>query len=94
MSPVPRDEIFVTTKVHPKDLGYQSTLDAFAASLQDLKTTYVDLLLLHYSHCYGNICKKHPDGNWKDSWRALEHLVHAGKALAIGSFPVSLLVID
>jgi len=84
MASVPRDEIFITTKVHPKHLGYTSTLQAFAASLHDLKTPYVDLLLLHYSHCFGTLCQSIPEGTWKDSWRAMEDLVRQGQALAIG----------
>eukprot|EP00892_Ulva_mutabilis_P002770 jgi/Ulvmu1/12494/UM009_0147.1 len=84
MSPVPRDQIFITTKVHPKHLGYKSTIEAVTASLSDLKTTYVDLLLLHYSHCFGALCKSAPDGTWKDSWRAMEELTRQGRVLAIG----------
>ena len=81
---VPRDEIFITTKVHPKHLGYANTLQAFAASLRDLKTPYVDLLLLHYSQCFGILCQNTPEGTWKDSWRAMEDLVRQGQALSIG----------
>lgn len=58
--------------------------------MQDLKTEYVDLLLLHYSHCFGTLCKKSPEGTWKDSWRALEDLVREGKVLAIGMHPHTL----
>lgn len=55
--------------------------------MQDLKTEYLDLLLLHYSHCFGALCQKSPEGTWKDSWRALEDLVREGKVLAIGMCP-------
>lgn len=83
-SGVPRDHVFITTKIHPQHLGYQSTLDAAAQSLTDLGTSYVDLLMLHYSHCFGNICKSEPSGTWKDSWQAMEELVKSGKVLSIG----------
>lgn len=84
MSSVPRDQVFITTKLHPKHLGYQSTFEAFGAILHDLRTTYVDLLLLHYPDCFGSLCQSAPEGTWKDSWRAMEDLVRQGGVLAIG----------
>ena len=73
---VPRDEIFLTTKLWNSDQGYESTLQAFQASLQRLGTDYVDLYLIHWPG---------PDASkFIDSWRALESLYKAGKARAIG----------
>ncbi len=83
----PRDELFVTTKIHPRDFGYEPTLQAFAHSLAELSTPYVDLLLLHTSDCadWSGLCQDDPHrGNFYDSWRALETLYKQGKVRAIG----------
>ncbi|CAK9032774.1 Uncharacterized oxidoreductase Mvan_2161 [Durusdinium trenchii] len=42
---MPRQEIFLQSKIHPEDLGYTSTLSAFKVSLQRLKTDYLDVML-------------------------------------------------
>ena len=84
MSGVNRRELFLTSKLHPRDLGERSTLDAFPNSLRRLNTTYLDAFLLHYPRCFGTLCAKQPQGTWKDSWRALEQLYDAGKVRAIG----------
>ena len=47
-SPVPRAEIFVTTKVNNTDQGFAQTLKAFDTSLALLQTDYVDLYLIHW----------------------------------------------
>ena len=85
--PLPREEVFLTTKLHPRDLGEQSTLDAFPNSLKNLHTAYIDAFLLHYPRCFGNLCPPNggqPAGTWRDSWRALETLYHRGLVKAIG----------
>lgn len=71
---VPRDELFITTKVWNSDQGYDSTLKAFDASLERLGMEYVDLYLIHWPVA----------GKFKDTWRALEELYGSGKAKAIG----------
>ncbi|GIL67231.1 hypothetical protein Vafri_20666 [Volvox africanus] len=82
---VRRQDIFVTSKLHPRHLGYETTLRQFNASLRDLHTSYVDLFLLHYAECWGNLCEGAvPKGNFFDSWRALEELYEAGLVRAIG----------
>ncbi len=73
-SGVPRDEIFVTTKLWNADQGYDSALRAFDASLARLGLEYVDLYLIHWPV---------PDKR-EASWRALEKIKAAGKAKAIG----------
>jgi diketogulonate reductase-like aldo/keto reductase len=84
-SSVPRSELFITTKLHPRDLGESSTLEAFPASLKRLHTEYVDAFLLHYPRCFGSLCGgKEPAGTWRDSWRALEALHDRGQARSIG----------
>lgn len=79
-----RDDIFITTKIHPQDLGYQPTMSAFENSLTAFNTDYLDLVLLHYAACFGSLCANHPQGTWRESWRALEDAVTAGRILAIG----------
>lgn len=73
---VPRDEIFLTTKLWNSDQGYESTLKAFQASLKRLGTDYLDLYLIHWPG---------PDSSKiNDTWRALESIYKAGEARAIG----------
>jgi diketogulonate reductase-like aldo/keto reductase len=85
-SGIAREEIFITTKIHPRHLGYQAALRAFESSLRNFATDFIDLVLLHYAECWGTLCDRKPEGDWKESWRALEELVVSGKVLAIGAF--------
>lgn len=73
-SSVPREEIFVTTKIAVQNFGYWHVLKSFENSLENLQVEYVDLLLLHFPV---------PMLRSK-SWRALEEIHAAGKARAIG----------
>ncbi len=73
-SGVPRDEIFVTTKLWNEDQGFDSALRAFDESLQRLGLDYVDLYLLHWPVA----------GRRLESWRALERLHEEKRARAIG----------
>jgi len=75
---------FVQTKIHPEDLGYDATKNAVEMSLQRLKTSRIDSVLIHKPHCWEGACRKEPAGTWRDSWRALEELVDAGLIGAIG----------
>jgi aryl-alcohol dehydrogenase-like predicted oxidoreductase len=83
-----RDDVFITTKIHPQDLGYQPTMAAFKTSLNAFSTDYIDLVLLHYAACFGSLCSTEPKGTWRESWRVLEDLVRKGHVLAIGAFCV------
>ncbi len=73
-SGVPREELFVTTKVWISDQGYQSTLRACDSSLERLGMEYVDLYLVHWP-----VPQKRAD-----TWRAMLELKDRGKARAIG----------
>lgn len=73
-SGVPREDIFVTTKVWNKDQGYNHTLAAFEASLKRLSMDYVDLYLVHWP----------VKDTFKETWQALESIYESGRARAIG----------
>jgi diketogulonate reductase-like aldo/keto reductase len=73
-SGVPREEVFVTTKLWNQDQGYDRALRAFDASLKRLGLAYVDLYLLHWPVA----------GLRLESWRALEKLFADKRARAIG----------
>lgn len=72
-SGVPREEIFITTKLWIQDAYYERTKKAFAKSLDRLQVDYLDLYLIHQ-----------PFGDIYGSWRAMEELYREGKIKAIG----------
>lgn len=72
-SGVPREELFITTKLWIQDAGYESTKKAFEKSMKRLQLNYLDLYLIHQ-----------PFGDVYGSWRAMEELYHEGKIRAIG----------
>ncbi|MGT2895005.1 aldo/keto reductase [Streptococcus entericus] len=72
-SGIPREDIFVTTKLWISDMSYEGAKKAFADSLAKLDLDYVDLYLLHQ-----------PIGDTFGAWRALEELHKEGKIRAIG----------
>jgi len=75
-SGIPRDEVFVTTKVWNDDHGYDQTLRAFDASLALLGMDYVDLYLIHWP--------APKQDRYVDTWRALEAIKRDGRARSIG----------
>ncbi|KAL6769178.1 hypothetical protein ACKKBF_B17780 [Auxenochlorella protothecoides x Auxenochlorella symbiontica] len=84
-SGVPRSQVFLTSKLHPRNLGYWNTLSMVRQSLADLRTDYLDLFLLHYPDCGAGLCPGlNPEGTWQDSWAALEELAAEGLVRAIG----------
>ncbi len=73
-SGIPRNKIFITSKVWNSDQGFQTTMKAFDESLDRLGTDYLDLYLIHW-----------PKGELsEETWKALEELYKSGKAKAIG----------
>lgn len=72
-SNIPREELFITTKLWLGDTGYKSTIKAFENSLKKLGLDYLDLYLIHQ-----------PIGNYYGSWKAMEELYKQGLIKAIG----------
>ncbi len=73
-STVPREEIFITTKVWNEDQGFEKTLKAFEESRKKLGLNYIDLYLIHWPG----------KDKYKETWRALEKLYNDGSVRAIG----------
>lgn len=82
-SGISREEIVVTTKVWRENLGYSETKQAFAASLEKLDLTYIDIYLIHWPANFKNF-----GSDWKkknaETWRAMEELQAEGKIKSIG----------
>ncbi len=72
-SGVPREELFITTKLWIQSYGYAETKRAFENSLKKLQLDYLDLYLIHQ-----------PLGDVYGEWRAMEELYREGKIRAIG----------
>ncbi|MCL5065173.1 MAG: aldo/keto reductase [Firmicutes bacterium] len=73
-SGIPRNEIFVTSKVWNSDQGYDQTLKAFDATQEKLKLGTLDLYLIHWPVA----------GKYQETWRALERIYEEGRVRAIG----------
>lgn len=72
-SGIPREELFIATKLWIQDAGYENAKKAFETSLKKLGLDYLDLYLIHQ-----------PMNDYYGSWRAMEELYHEGKIRAIG----------
>ena len=70
---VPRDQLFLTTKVWISNAGYEKAKASIDKSLKNLQTDYIDLLLIHQ-----------PFGDYHGTYRAMEEAYKAGKLRAIG----------
>jgi len=75
-SNIPREELFITTKVWNSDHGYENTLKAFDASLERLGLDYIDLYLIHWP------TPKYDQ--YVETYQALEKLYKDGRVKAIG----------
>lgn len=81
-SGIPREEFFLASKVWKAEMGYEETKAAFQRTLENLKTDYLDLYLIHWP------LPAVGEKDWKqidvDTWRAMEELYQQGKIRAIG----------
>jgi 2,5-diketo-D-gluconate reductase A len=75
-SGIPREELFVTTKLRNGEHGYESGLTAYDETLQRLGLDYADLYLLHWPNPAADL--------YVDSWRALERIYIDERVRAIG----------
>lgn len=82
-SGIPREEIFLTTKLPAGKKGYDIAHECFQKSLKALDMDYIDLYLIHAPWPWDNIGQDCTEGNI-DSWRAFEEIYDSGKAKAIG----------
>ncbi|MGG3800486.1 aldo/keto reductase [Metabacillus fastidiosus] len=71
---IPREQLFITSKVWNSDQGYESTIAAFHESLKKLDLDYLDLYLIHWP----------VKETYKETWKAMETLYKEGKVKAIG----------
>ena len=70
---VPREELFITTKLWVQDASYEGAKQAIETSMQKLGLSYIDLYLIHQ-----------PMGDYIGAWRAMEEAYKAGKLRSIG----------
>ncbi len=70
---LPREDLFITTKIWISNAGYEKAKASIAESLRKLQTDYIDLLLIHQ-----------PFGDYYGTYRAMEEAYRAGKIRAIG----------
>ena len=70
---VPREELFITTKLWVQDASYEGAKQALETSMKKLGLSYIDLYLIHQ-----------PMGDYIGAWRAMEEACKAGKLKAIG----------
>lgn len=73
-SGIPREDLFIATKVWNDEQGYESTLEALDASLRRLGSDYVDLYLIHWPI----------QRLMRGTWKAMEEALSSGKTRAIG----------
>src|SRR5690348_1314218 len=93
-SGLPRDEVFVTTKLATSDQGFQSSQDALKRSLERLGLDYVDLYLIHwpageqgkYVDSWGGMMKRREDGDTRSIGVANFHAEHLANVIDLSFF--------
>ena len=79
---VPREDLFITSKVWKTERGYEKTKASFLKTLEDMQLDYLDLYLIHWP---ASFCQYE---NWEEinleTWRAMTELYQEGKIKAIG----------
>eukprot|EP00808_Paulinella_micropora_P017229 g54073.t1 len=83
-SQVPRKDIFITTKIPPEMQGYATSWRAIEGSLQELRTTYLDLCLVHFPGVNRPVEPRLAYELRKGSWHALQEAKQEGKCKHIG----------
>jgi len=73
-SGIPREDIFLTTKLWNQDQRQKRTVEAFEESLERLGTDYVDLYLIHWP----------VKGCYRETWKAMEEIYQSGRAKSVG----------
>ena len=96
-SGIPREQVFVTTKLWNGDHGYDSTLGAFDNSLKELGLDFLDLYLIHWPVKGSRLSRWQPlkrildflgfaiRGSRLESWKAMEKILSGGRCRAIGA---------
>lgn len=80
---IPREELFITTKLPAEHKGYKIAHECFEKSLKALDLDYIDLYLIHAPWPWHKIGMDCTEGNI-ESWRAFEEIYDSGKVKAIG----------
>mmetsp|Transcript_13460 Transcript_13460/g.13522 ORF Transcript_13460/g.13522 Transcript_13460/m.13522 type:complete len:580 (+) Transcript_13460:71-1810(+) len=94
-----RSDMFLITKVWPTELGFEPTSSEILRSMEALHSTYIDMYFLHWPSCNPEVSWMHcettvdPEGNWIESWHALEKAYAEGRVNSIGvsNFNIELL---
>lgn len=80
-----REELFYSSKIPPHMHGYKSTIDATEKTLAELKTQYVDMMLVHWPGVHAKDPSDPLNKSLRhETWKALEDLQEAGKIRSIG----------
>lgn len=89
-SEIPRTEIHVTTKLHPKWAGSEKATKSIESSLNNLGLGYIDTFLIHRPDVWGKPAATHPQ-LIKESWQVLENYYNEGliKNLGVSNFTVT-----
>ncbi|MFC9777393.1 aldo/keto reductase [Paenibacillus chitinolyticus] len=72
-SGIPREQLFITSKVWTTGFGYEATKRAFEQTCKKLKVAYLDMYLIHFA-----------GPHYLEAWRAMEELYSEGKIKVIG----------
>ncbi len=79
---VPREELFISSKIWNLEQGYEPTMASFHETLEDMQMDYLDMYLIHWPIAYGH------DDDWQfmvqETWRAMTDLYHQGKIRVLG----------
>ncbi|XP_035666205.1 uncharacterized protein LOC118409349 isoform X1 [Branchiostoma floridae] len=85
-SGIPREDIFIISKLSPRYFGRDLTARSVDVSLRKLGTDFIDLFLIHNIHCsdYFQCAPDEPKATWEVAWKAMEELHRQGKLRSLG----------